>query len=70
MTQKDTREDKEANHFARAILMPEKFIRKELEKQKKEKIRNTEDSIKLLANKFKVSVVQMTIRLTELKIII
>ena len=68
-TQKDIRQDKEANHFARCLLIPEKFLKPEIEKLKSEKIRTTEEMIKLFARKFKVSEVQMTIRLTELNII-
>lgn len=68
-TEKDKRQDKEASYFARCLLIPEKFLRPEIEKLKAEKIRTTEDMIKLLAKRFKVPEYQMTIRLAELKII-
>ena len=67
-TEKDKRQDKEANYFARCLLIPERFLIPEIEKLKGKKIR-TEDMIKLLAKTFKVPEYQMTIRLTELKII-
>jgi Zn-dependent peptidase ImmA (M78 family) len=68
-TEKDKRQDKEANYFARCLLMPEEFLRSEIEKLKNGKVRTTEDMIKKLAKIFKVPEYQMTIRLTELKII-
>jgi len=68
-TQKNIRQDKEANYFVRCLLIPEKFLIPEIEKLKTQKILTTENLIKLLAKRFKVPEYQMAIRLTELKII-
>ena len=64
----DTAEDREANLFAMALLMPEDLIRREVKLLGR--IDLCEDnSIKPLTDKFKVSTILMTIRLVQLGII-
>jgi len=59
------REDEEANQFALALLMPEKFVRQEV---KKLGLFDLEDNKKLkqLADRFKVSIPVITFRLGQL----
>lgn len=60
----EIKQEREANTFAAAILMPAFMIHDEVKKQGLEFI--DEQSIKELANTFKVSQQAMTIRLTNL----
>lgn len=60
--------EKEANAFAAEILMPEEIIKKEIQNIVDRKAKPTEEKlIEELAEKFKVSSVAMTHRLTNLK---
>ena len=65
---RDRKMDKEANYFARCLLMPEQFIKKAIHKIKDET--SEEELVKMLAKKFKVTEYQMTVRLIELKIVL
>jgi Zn-dependent peptidase ImmA (M78 family) len=60
----EVRKEREANSFAAAILMPEKFIEEEIDNL--EKSLTVEEVIKELSKIFKVSEVAMTYRLTNL----
>lgn len=59
-------QEREANAFAAALLMPQKLILQEVEKYKRE---STEKFISSLAKTFKVSQQAITIRLTNLGVI-
>lgn len=58
----EMRKEREANSFAASLLMPKKFIKKEL----KNAPDNDKDPISYLAKKFKVSEQAMTYRLANL----
>lgn len=58
-------EDAEANAFAMALLMPEKFVRDEVRKMKYFDICN-DKHIESLARKFKVPVSIMAMRIGQL----
>lgn len=58
----------EANQFAAALLMPEKFLRSDISSFSDEE--PAEDVIKTLAIKYEVSVQAMTIRLSNLGMIV
>jgi Zn-dependent peptidase ImmA (M78 family) len=60
----EIKKEQEANAFAAALLMPEKFIRKEIEKHSFDL--SDEDSMKTLAKTFNVSVPAMTFRISNL----
>lgn len=63
----DLRREREANAFAAATLMPKELLKQEIEKHQLDIAH--EDSIKKLAQIFKVSEVAMTYRVTNLKLI-
>lgn len=58
----EIKKEREANSFAASLLMPEKFIRDEIENASD----NIKDSVKYLAEKFRVSEQAMTFRLANL----
>lgn len=58
----EIKQEREANAFAAALLMPEKFIHTEIERAPNDTI----EAIKFLAKKFKVSEQAMTFRLANL----
>jgi Zn-dependent peptidase ImmA (M78 family) len=60
----EIRKEQEANAFAASLLMPEKFIRAEIEKNSFDL--TDEDSMKKLARTFNVSVPAMTYRISNL----
>lgn len=60
----EIKKEQEANAFAAALLMPEKFIRKEIERNSFDL--TDEDSMKKLAKTFNVSVPAMTYRISNL----
>jgi Zn-dependent peptidase ImmA (M78 family) len=64
----DREMESEANYFAMCLLMPEQFLRADFPKYRDEG-RGLENVIEALANRYKVSVVHMTIRLAQLKLI-
>lgn len=69
MTRENISMEKQANLFARALLMPKPLLVEEFEKIKLDKPnQHPEDTIIILAKKFKVSEVQMTIRIKELNL--
>lgn len=65
--------EKEANYFAMCLLMPKELIHNEVERFKKWNTKAglgrylTEDDIRWMARKFKVTDIIMTIRLVQLK---
>lgn len=66
-TDKEYRQEREANAFAASILMPEDLIRKEFELlMESETFFTDENMVRSLAKKFKVSNIAMTFRLTNL----
>jgi len=67
LTFKKIKQETEANLFARCILMPSSLVREELKNITKK--HSIEESVKQLAKKFKVSEVQMTLRLRDLKLL-
>ena len=62
----EIRKEQEANAFAAALLMPEKFIREEIERNSFDL--TDEDSMKKLAKAFNVSVPAMTFRISNLEL--
>ncbi len=65
-TPKEEREDAEANYFAMCLLMPEKLVHKECDKLLAAGMWD-ENGVRMLARKFAVSDVVMSIRLMQLK---
>lgn len=60
-------QEKEANHFAACILMPQRMIDEEIRRlDEDEYVYSDEEAIKLIAKKFKVSQPAMTFRLINL----
>lgn len=59
-------EEKEANLFAMALLMPEDLVRQEVSKMNTPLDLCDDKSIKRLADKFKVSKALMAVRLGQL----
>lgn len=57
--------EREANQFAMELLMPEEFMKAEMAKIGPFDIEN-EQAIKKLANKFKVSIPVITLRIGQL----
>lgn len=64
----DEKADREANCFARCLLMPESFVLSELKKMGKIDLTDPRQS-KNLADRFGVSEPMITIRLVELGLI-
>ena len=62
----EIRREQEANAFAAALLMPEKFLIQEIKKQKFDL--TDEDSLRELARLFNVSVAAMTYRIANLNL--
>ena len=66
-TNKISDEDREANLFAIALLMPEELVRKEVAKLKRPlDLSDDNCGVKELAKKFGVSITLMAMRLGEL----
>lgn len=70
-TPTEKRQDKEANYFARCLLMPEEMFLKQVEilKENTGKTLSTQEAVKKLAKTFKVEEYHVVIRLKELKVI-
>lgn len=64
---REERMEQEANYFAASILMPESLVRKEAKEMQCDL--HEEDNVRVLANKFEVSLPAMTFRLINLGII-
>jgi Zn-dependent peptidase ImmA (M78 family) len=60
------REEIEANRFAAALLMPEAFVRRELDRLS---LVDPDEITEHMAGTFKVSEAAMTIRLTNLRLL-
>lgn len=69
ITKKEIQQEKEADYFARCILMPYELLKKEFETGNKHKKLPPEKVVQKLAQKFQVSPLQMTLRLRELNIL-
>ena len=63
-------EEREANYFAMCLLMPEKFVREEIAKMGGSIDLADDKQIRILANKFQVSIAMMTVRLGQLAILV
>jgi Zn-dependent peptidase ImmA (M78 family) len=65
---KETKQmENEANQFAMAILMPESMLRAQIKRIDPKT--DGDQVVRILANKFKVSAIKMTMRLSDLKLI-
>jgi Zn-dependent peptidase ImmA (M78 family) len=58
--------DAEANHFAMCLLMPEDWVRREVKRMGGNIDIGDDKAMKKLADKFKVSVTVMTLRLGQI----
>ena len=63
------RQEKEANEFAMALLIPEHLIREDIEDLKRKESTDLNRDIKMLAKKYEVDVFVMTARLVKLDLI-
>lgn len=62
----DPTKEVEANAFAMALLMPASWLKKDVEKIRKESGGLDEEHIEWLAKRYQVSLVMMTLRLVDL----
>lgn len=58
--------EEEANAFAMALLMPAAWLKKDVEKIRKERGGLDEEHVEWLAKRYQVSIVMMTLRLCDL----